>query len=367
MGVSDHWQYQGRQEHGWFGHGTAPDRADYATYNQSVVRASIEDRVSGLVHGAIGALPASLRGRIESQYQHETLPRLKEALAAWIRGARLEPDVFASRFLGRAGDDPVARDLHSAAGLAATATSHADRAKAAYTLADAIEAVGVDGWPRFVADAAERARDPATQAAIQASSQPPPHAPDAIRPVYPLEWAIGAATGGLIGGPGTAARMLGGAIVRGVGPASRPAAEGAPAEETVSGARPTDSPAPPPEQNRPGEPAKSVAPDNPPFFGNIDDVLQETVRRSGTFTSTNKLSQTDALDAGIRFLGPGYREIGKPGSGVFRSADGLRQFRIDDGSLAGTHAPGVQHVHFEVYATPDSRLPIVNNHVPVTP
>lgn len=27
MGVSDHWQYQGRQDHGWFGHGTAPDRA----------------------------------------------------------------------------------------------------------------------------------------------------------------------------------------------------------------------------------------------------------------------------------------------------------------------------------------------------
>lgn len=156
-------------------------------------------------------------------------------------------------------------------------------------------------------------------------------------------------------------------------PAIRPAAESAPSDETASGARPTgspappDSPAPPPEQGRPSEPAKSVAPDNSPFFGNIDDVLQETVRRSGNFTSANKLSQTDALDAGIRFLGPGYRKIGKPGSGVFRSADGLRQFRIDDGSLAGTHAPGVQHVHFEVYATPDSRLPIVNNHAPVTP
>jgi filamentous hemagglutinin len=101
--------------------------------------------------------------------------------------------------------------------------------------------------------------------------------------------------------------------------------------------------------------------------GAIEDVLQETTRRTGNFTSTHKLSQTEALEAGIRFVGPGYREIGKPGSGVFRSADGLRRFRIDDGSLAGTHAPGVPHVHFEVYATSSSRFPVVNNHVPVIP
>lgn len=148
MGASNHWQYQGRQEHGWFGHGTGPGKAVLAACNQSVDRASIEDRASGLIHGVTGALPVSLRGRIEAQYRHEPLPRLKEALAAWIRGARLEPDVFASRFLGRTGDDPVARDLHSAAGFAATATSHADRAEAAYKLADAIKGVGVDGWPR---------------------------------------------------------------------------------------------------------------------------------------------------------------------------------------------------------------------------
>lgn len=264
------------------------------------------------------------------------------------QGTRLEPDVFASRFLGRAGDDPVARDLHSAAGLAATATSHADRAEAAYKLADAIKGVGVDGWPRFVADASERARDPETQAAIKAISQPPPHAPDAIRPVYPVEEAIGIAVGGLVGGAGAAARALGGAILKHVLPAEsrQLTPEGRPADASpvTTAEKPGNAGSPSSPVQRPGN--GQGAGDATSAVGSIDDILQETARRSGNFTSANKLSQTDALDAGMRFLGPGYREIGKPGSGVFRSAGGLRQFRIDDGSLVGTHAPGVQHVHF---------------------
>lgn len=99
----------------------------------------------------------------------------------------------------------------------------------------------------------------------------------------------------------------------------------------------------------------------------IGKVLQETVQGAGNLTSAHRLSEAEALDAGVTFLGTGYRELGKLGSGVFRSADGLRQFRIDSGSLAGAHAPGVPHVHFEVYATPTSRRPSVNNHVPITP
>ena len=101
--------------------------------------------------------------------------------------------------------------------------------------------------------------------------------------------------------------------------------------------------------------------------GTIAKVLQETAQRTGNFTSAHTLSQAEALDAGLAFLGAGYREIGKPGSGVFRSADGLRQFRIDSNFLAGAHAPGISHVHFETYATPTSLRPTVNNHVPVSP
>ena len=96
----------------------------------------------------------------------------------------------------------------------------------------------------------------------------------------------------------------------------------------------------------------------------IDDVIAETsgaTRRN--LTSANVLSADEALEAGERWIGEGYVELGKPGSGVFRSADGTRQFRMDGGSLLGNHAPHVPHVHLETYAT-GARIPSVNNHVP---
>ena len=70
-----------------------------------------------------------------------------------------------------------------------------------------------------------------------------------------------------------------------------------------------------------------------------------------------------SLAAGQKYLGSGYKEIGKPGSGVFHSADGAREFRIDRGSLNGAHAPGVPHVHFGV-KDPETGKYISNNHVP---
>ncbi len=70
---------------------------------------------------------------------------------------------------------------------AATATSQDDLRNVAEKIAKAMQAVGIEQWPRLAANAAERARDPATQAAIKKSRQPPDPARDAIRPVYPIE------------------------------------------------------------------------------------------------------------------------------------------------------------------------------------
>ena len=96
----------------------------------------------------------------------------------------------------------------------------------------------------------------------------------------------------------------------------------------------------------------------------VDDVLAETAGATQrNLTSSYTLSADEALAAGQRWVGEGYTELGKPGSGVFRSADGLRQFRIDGNSLMGNHAPGVPHVHLETYA-PGARVPTVNNHIP---
>lgn len=80
-------------------------------------------------------------------------------------------------------------------------------------------------------------------------------------------------------------------------------------------------------------------------------------------TSAHRLSASELLAAGQVFLGNNYRDIRKPGSGVFRSADGARQFRINGNSLSGNHAPGIPHGHLETYA-PGAVRPTANNHIP---
>jgi hypothetical protein len=95
------------------------------------------------------------------------------------------------------------------------------------------------------------------------------------------------------------------------------------------------------------------------------EVIAETFQRRGGFTSDHVLNDDEALDVGVEFLGGGYRELGRPGSGVFRSQDGLRQFRIDETSLAGTHRPWQPHVHLQIFPHPTARREIVNNHIPL--
>ncbi len=95
----------------------------------------------------------------------------------------------------------------------------------------------------------------------------------------------------------------------------------------------------------------------------IEAVIAETITGKGNITSTTTLTSGQLLEAGERFVGPGAQEIGKAGSGVYRSIDGTRQFRIDENSLLGSHAPGVPHGHLEIYS-PGTARPLVNNHIP---
>jgi len=88
-----------------------------------------------------------------------------------------------------------------------------------------------------------------------------------------------------------------------------------------------------------------------------------TLSGKKNFTSSMTLTTDEALSAGQKYFGPEYREIGKPGSGVFHSADGTKEFRIDSGSISGAHAPGLPHVHFGV-KDPVTGKYISNNHVP---
>ncbi len=69
-----------------------------------------------------------------------------------------------------------------------------------------------------------------------------------------------------------------------------------------------------------------------------------------------------ALGSAEKWLGQGYREIAP---GVFRSADGLRQFRMTTRDLLPTHGDIGPHVHFEAL---DALGEVIENlHLPVLP
>jgi len=91
-------------------------------------------------------------------------------------------------------------------------------------------------------------------------------------------------------------------------------------------------------------------------------VIRETYLGSGNITSKYLLHTDDALKAGSKFLGPEYNILGDPARGVFRSADNLRQFRIDPSSLIGRHEPFASHLHFESF-NKNCFSKLCNNHV----
>ena len=63
------------------------------------------------------------------------------------------------------------------------------------------------------------------------------------------------------------------------------------------------------------------------------------------------MNSQDALALGIRWLGPGYRQVGPTNSGVFRSSNSERQFRMTDADILGRHGSDGPHVHFETLNT----------------
>ena len=82
----------------------------------------------------------------------------------------------------------------------------------------------------------------------------------------------------------------------------------------------------------------------------------------GNIGSHGPVSAETALDSATTWLGPGYREIAP---GVYRSADGLRQFRMTNSDLIPTHGNIGPHVHFEAL---DAAGRVTENlHLPITP
>ena len=175
-GSGDSWQYQGRQEHGWFGHGTGQEAANSSNNDGLFGPSGLADRAAAVTYGALGALPRELRARAGLLHAFGAAARLQALLVRWSRGRRLDKATFASQFFGRSADDRAVQALHAAATGIATARDQADLRMASDHAAAAMQAVGLGNWQRFLADAEERADDPATLAAV-AASQPRPTLP----------------------------------------------------------------------------------------------------------------------------------------------------------------------------------------------
>jgi len=87
-----------------------------------------------------------------------------------------------------------------------------------------------------------------------------------------------------------------------------------------------------------------------------------TTNGFGNIGSHGPVSPATALAGAEKFLGAGYKEIAP---GIFRSADGLRQFRMTPRDLLPTHGNIGPHVHFE--ALNKAGQVIENLHLPVLP
>lgn len=97
--------------------------------------------------------------------------------------------------------------------------------------------------------------------------------------------------------------------------------------------------------------------------GPITQLPKPEVRGLGNIGSHGPMSADDALRHAQTWLGKGYKEVGPKGSGVFRSADGTRQFRMTKADLAGSHGDMGPHIHFEAL---DARGKVIENlHIPL--
>jgi hypothetical protein len=114
---------------------------------------------------------------------------------------------------------------------------------------------------------------------------------------------------------------------------------------------------------------------------NVNAVIAETKAKRKDYTSIYTLTEDEALEAGLLWVGKKHTRIDE---GTYRSivanADGTyNQYRMEKASLAGEHNPFVPHVHLEVIKIPieshktingiverpGKPKVISNNHIPI--
>ncbi len=161
MSVNDHWMYQGRQSHGWFGNGTAPKDGndDVAGANELFRPSNASERVDAAAHLIIANIPRNERGQWSYAASDAGRDRLKTAVAAWYGASAMNRDAFRMQFLNPYTSDETVDRLRGAARGLIEARSYDDLGEASSNLSTAARQIGPDRWPQFISSAAKQAEE----------------------------------------------------------------------------------------------------------------------------------------------------------------------------------------------------------------
>jgi len=153
------WQDQGRQYHMWFGHGTSglKEKPSKAGPDPMFDPGSLDKRIDAVAHGSLMHLPRKEWHRPVLSFDRERLERLRTAMTTWLGARALSNAAFGAKLLDPLTSDAAVGALRAAAKGAQTAQSHEDLKDASGELAAGMQGVGLDKWPGFLRDAADRA------------------------------------------------------------------------------------------------------------------------------------------------------------------------------------------------------------------
>jgi len=146
------YETQGRQEHGWFGHGTAPasstDPKQDGSADALFDPANQTARFEAIARAAVASLPQAMRGRSAASFDQKRLGQFTTLMTNLASGKA--SDVAVS--------DATLGKLRQAAELAGKATTQKELAQASSLVADAMQDVGLDRWAGVLANATTDAK-----------------------------------------------------------------------------------------------------------------------------------------------------------------------------------------------------------------
>ena len=154
------WQDQGRQNHMWFGQGTAgsKDKPSTAGSDPMFKPEKLDKRIDAVAHNSLMHLPRKEWHRPVLSFDRERLERLRTAMTTWLGARALSNAAFGAKLLDPLTTDAAINALRAAVEGAQAAQSHEDLKGASGQLAAGMQGVGLSKWPGFLRDAADRAK-----------------------------------------------------------------------------------------------------------------------------------------------------------------------------------------------------------------